>query len=141
MVSQRRVRRFCPCPECLTAISWGRSAAAASRVEAADGRAYIATVTDEILAWLDTLPLSERLVTLHAMMFAIPALQRNHSWKSRIAVAHAAIDPTAAQLADILTAARSRVLIPEEAAPLFRNDGAPLLNEPAGAGGARASLA
>jgi hypothetical protein len=35
----------------------------------------------------------------------------------------------------------SGLLIPEEAAPLFRNDGAPLLNEPAGAGGARASLA
>jgi hypothetical protein len=30
----------------------------------------------EILAWLDTLPLRERLVTLHAMMFAIPTLQR-----------------------------------------------------------------
>jgi hypothetical protein len=62
----------------------------------------------EILAWLDTLPLTERLVTLHAMMFAMPTLQRNHSWKARIAAANAAINPTAAQLADILTAARSR---------------------------------
>jgi hypothetical protein len=62
----------------------------------------------EILAWLDTLPLRERLVTLHAMMFAIPSLQRNHGWKARIAGGHDAFNPTAAQLADILTAARSR---------------------------------
>src|SRR4051794_40795694 len=88
------------------------SAAAASRVQAADRRAYIGAVTDptspEILAWLESLPLREQLVTLHAMMFAIPTLQRNHRWKARITAAHAAIDPNAAQLADILTAARSR---------------------------------
>jgi hypothetical protein len=62
----------------------------------------------EIIAWLDTLPLRERLVTLHALMFAIPNLQRNYSWKARVAAAHARINPTAAELADILTAARSR---------------------------------
>ena len=62
----------------------------------------------EILAWLDMLPLREQLVTLHAMMFAMPTLQRNRSWKTRIAAAHARINPTAAQLADILTATRSR---------------------------------
>jgi hypothetical protein len=42
------------------------------------------------------------------MMFAIPSLQRNHGWKARIAAAHGAINPTASQLANILTAARSR---------------------------------
>jgi hypothetical protein len=72
----------------------------------------MSAVTDptspEILAWLDSLPLREQLVTLHAVMFAIPTLQRNHSWKARIAAAHAAINPNASQLADILTAARSR---------------------------------
>jgi hypothetical protein len=47
------------------------------------------------------LPLRERLVTLHAMMFAIPDLQRSHRWKARIAAALTAINPTAAQLADI----------------------------------------
>jgi hypothetical protein len=82
------------------------------RLETADRRAYIGAVTDptspEILAWLDTLPLRERLVTLHTMMFAIPSLQRNHRWKARIAAAHAAINPNAAQLADIFTAARNR---------------------------------
>jgi hypothetical protein len=86
--------------------------AAPSRVEAGDRRAYIDAVTDppspEILAWLDTLPLREQLITLHAMMFALPKLQRNYRLKARIAAAHAAINPTAAQLGDILTAARSR---------------------------------
>ena len=62
----------------------------------------------EILAWLDTLPLRARLVTLHTMAIAIPTLQRSHPFKARIAAAHAALDPTAAQLGDILTAARSQ---------------------------------
>jgi len=38
----------------------------------------------------------------------VPTLQRNYRLKARIAAAHAAINPTAAQLGDILTAARSR---------------------------------
>jgi hypothetical protein len=53
-----------------------------------------------MLAWLDTLPLREWLVTLHAVMFAILTLQRNQPWKARIAAAHATINPSAAQLAD-----------------------------------------
>jgi hypothetical protein len=89
-----------------------RSAAAASRVQTIEPRAYMSAVTDptspEILAWLDTLPVREQLVTLHVMMFAIPTLQRNHSWKAHIAAAHTAINQNAGQLADILTAARSR---------------------------------
>jgi hypothetical protein len=39
---------------------------------------------------------------------AIPRLQRNHRWEARIAAAHGALAPTAAQLADVLTAARSQ---------------------------------
>jgi hypothetical protein len=42
-------------------------------------------------------------------------LQRTHPLKARIATAHAALDPTAAQLGDILTAARSQAE-PETAA-------------------------
>lgn len=86
--------------------------AAPSRVATSERRAHISAMTDltpsEILSWLDTLPLREQLVTLHAMMFALPKLQRNYRLKARIAAAHAAINPTAAQLGDILTAARSR---------------------------------
>jgi len=62
----------------------------------------------EILAWLDTLPLREQLVSLHAMTIAIPTLHRSHPFKARIAAVHAALAPTAAQLGDILTAARSQ---------------------------------
>jgi hypothetical protein len=84
----------------------------ARRLEATDPRAYISAMPDlnapEILAWLDTLPLREQLVTLHAMSIAIPALQRSHPLKARIAAAHAALGRTAAQLGDILTAARSQ---------------------------------
>jgi len=71
----------------------------------------------EILAWLDTLPLREQLVTLHAMTIAIPTLQRSHPLKGRIAAVHAALNPTAAQLGDILTAARGRAERLEEELP------------------------
>ena len=60
----------------------------------------------EILAWLDSFPLRDQLVTLHAMSIAIPSVRRSHSLKMRIAAGHLALDPTAAQLGDILTAAR-----------------------------------
>ena len=62
----------------------------------------------EILAWLDTLPLRDQLVSLHAMTIAIPTLQRNYPLKQHVAALHATLDPTAAQLEDILTAARGR---------------------------------
>jgi len=51
---------------------------------------------------------AELAVTLHAVAIAIPTLQRSHPLKARIAAAHVALDPTAAQLGDILTAARSQ---------------------------------
>jgi putative SOS response-associated peptidase YedK len=51
--------------------------------------------TPEIIAWPDTLPLTERLVTLHAMAIAFPPLQRRPDWKSRIEAAHAALSPNA----------------------------------------------
>jgi len=73
--------------------------AAHSRVEDARRGAYISAMTDltppEIFAWLETLPLREQLVALHAMTIAIPTLQRSHPLKARIAAAHVALDPTA----------------------------------------------
>jgi hypothetical protein len=86
--------------------------AAPSRVATSERRAHISAMTDltpsEILSWLDTLPLREQLVTLHAMTMAIPTLQRSHPLKGRIAAVRAALNPTAAQLGDVLTAARGR---------------------------------
>jgi hypothetical protein len=62
----------------------------------------------EIIAWPDTLPLTERLVILHAMAIAFPPLQRRPDWKSRIEAAHAALSPNAEELGDILKAASRR---------------------------------
>jgi hypothetical protein len=42
---------------------------------------------------LDTLPLRDQLVSLHAMMIAIPTLQRNYPLKQHVAALHAALDP------------------------------------------------
>jgi hypothetical protein len=62
----------------------------------------------EILAWLSTLPPREQLVTLHAMTSAIPTLQRSHPLKVRMAAIRDELRPTAEELSDILTAARSQ---------------------------------
>lgn len=60
--------------------------------------------TPEILAWLDTLDLAERLAAMHAMMIAFPALQRSRDWKARLAALRGELQPTAGQLGDILKA-------------------------------------
>jgi hypothetical protein len=62
-------------------------------------------LTPEILAWLEGLPLAERLATMHGMAIAFPSLQRSQQWKERIAVVRAELGPTAAQLGDILKGA------------------------------------
>jgi hypothetical protein len=56
----------------------------------------------EILAWLETLPLTERLATLHAMSFAFPVLKNDRGWKARIDAVRAKLKPTAEDLARIL---------------------------------------
>jgi hypothetical protein len=71
----------------------------------------------EVLAWLETLPLTERLVTLHAMTIVFPALQHSRSWKARIAAARDALRPTEVELGYILRAAERRsVRLKEEMA-------------------------
>ena len=62
----------------------------------------------EIIAWLDTLPLREQLVTLHAMTIAIPTLQRSHPLKARIAAIRGDLRPNEAELGDILKDATRR---------------------------------
>lgn len=56
----------------------------------------------EILVWLETLPLRDRLVTLHAMMIAFPALQRDAGWKTRMRAVRGELKPTAKQLGAIM---------------------------------------
>jgi hypothetical protein len=55
----------------------------------------------EVLAWLDTLPLTDRLATMHAMPIAFPRLRQSEEWKARIAVTHAELRPSAEELGDI----------------------------------------
>jgi hypothetical protein len=62
----------------------------------------------EVLAWLGTLPLTDRLVTLHAVAIAIPALQHSRSWKARISAARDALGPNEVELGYILRAAERR---------------------------------
>jgi hypothetical protein len=62
----------------------------------------------EIIAWLGTLPPREQLVTLHAMAIAIPTLRRSHPLKERMGTIRNELQPTAEELSDILTVARSR---------------------------------
>jgi hypothetical protein len=40
----------------------------------------------EIIAWLDTSPPREQLVTLHAMAIAVPTLRRSYPLKERMAL-------------------------------------------------------
>jgi hypothetical protein len=58
--------------------------------------------TPEILAWLATLKLRERLATMHAMSFAFPLLKNDRGWRARIDEVVAALAPTARQHQDIL---------------------------------------
>jgi hypothetical protein len=62
----------------------------------------------EIIAWLGTLPLRDQLVTLHAMTMAIPTLRRSNPLKMRMAAIRDQLRPTAEELSDVLTAARSQ---------------------------------
>ncbi len=71
----------------------------------------------EILARLGTLPLREQLVTLHAIMIAIPALQRSYPLKARMAAIRSVLRLTETELADILKdAARRSARLKEELA-------------------------
>jgi hypothetical protein len=75
-------------------------------------RAYISAMTDltppEIIAWLDTLPLKDQLMSLHAMTIAIPALQRSQPLNARTAAIRVELRPTAEELGDILRDASRR---------------------------------
>jgi hypothetical protein len=48
----------------------------------------------ETIAWLDTLPSRERLITLHAITIAFPMLPRRSEWKARTAAAPIAGAPS-----------------------------------------------
>jgi hypothetical protein len=51
--------------------------------------------TPEIMTWLESLPVRERLATMHAMSIAFPMLQKSSEWKHRMAAVRGALKPTA----------------------------------------------
>jgi hypothetical protein len=58
--------------------------------------------TPEILAWLESLSLRERLTTLHAMSFAFPLLKNDRGWNVRISAVLVELGPTKREHEDIL---------------------------------------
>jgi hypothetical protein len=59
----------------------------------------------EIIARLDDLIPSDRLVALHALSVAFPTLLERPGWKTRVDTIRAAVNPTADELGDILISA------------------------------------
>jgi len=61
--------------------------------------------TLEVLAWVEAMPLVERLATMHAMAFAFPLVKNDRKWKVQMAAVRAELKPTADELGDILVEA------------------------------------
>jgi hypothetical protein len=80
------------------------------RLAAARSLPYLAAMRDprtpEILAWLATLPLHDRLATMHAMSVAFPHIKNDRGWTARIEAVVAELKPTAREHMDILIEAR-----------------------------------
>jgi hypothetical protein len=64
--------------------------------------------TPEAAASVASLPVRDRLITLHAIQIVFPRLLRSSQWKARIAEARAALKPGTVELAEILKAARQQ---------------------------------
>jgi hypothetical protein len=56
----------------------------------------------EILAWLRTLPLRDRLVTMYAMSAVFPVIKNDRDWTRRIDAVVAELNPTQREHADIM---------------------------------------
>ena len=56
----------------------------------------------EILAWLRTLPLRDRLATMHAMSAVFPVIKNDRDWTRRIDAVVAELNPTQREHADIM---------------------------------------
>ena len=58
------------------------------RLDPTPSRPYLGAMLDprtpEILAWVDAMPIAERLTVMRAMSFAFPMLKNDRAWKVRI---------------------------------------------------------
>ena len=58
--------------------------------------------TPEILAWVDAMPIAERLMVMHAMSFAFPILKNDRDWTARVSAVLVELKPTKRAHEDIL---------------------------------------
>src|SRR5260370_40118304 len=58
------------------------------RLDPTPSRPYLGAMLDprtpEILAWVDAMPIAERLTVMHAMSFAFPILKNDQDWTARV---------------------------------------------------------
>jgi hypothetical protein len=58
--------------------------------------------TPEIMAWVDAMPLAERLTVIHAMSFAFPTLKNDRDWRAKVSTVLVELKPTKRQHEAIL---------------------------------------
>ena len=61
--------------------------------------------TPEILAWLPTLPLRDRLATMHAMSAAFPSVKDDPAWTARVDAVVSELKPTSREHWEIMVEA------------------------------------
>ena len=54
------------------------------------------------MAWVDAMPIAERLTVMHAMSFAFPILKNCRGWTAKVSAALVALKPTKRQHEGIL---------------------------------------
>jgi len=58
--------------------------------------------TPKIMAWVDAMPIAERLTVMHAMSFAFPLLKSDRDWAATVSAVLVELKPTKRQHEDIL---------------------------------------
>ena len=53
--------------------------------------------TPEIMAWVDVMPITERLTVMHAMSFAFPLLKNDRCWTGKVSAVLVELKPTKRQ--------------------------------------------
>jgi hypothetical protein len=61
--------------------------------------------TPEILAWVDAMPILERLTVMHAMSVAFPILKNDRAWTAKVSAVLVELKPSKRQHEDILNEA------------------------------------
>ena len=54
------------------------------------------------MAWVDAMPVAERLTVMHAMSFAFPILKNDRGWMTKVTAVQVELKPSAREHEDIL---------------------------------------